>query len=199
MLLGSLGGLSKRQSQDVLRQAGARVVETHHPSVQTIVLGHDHPGLETLFGNEPNLRQEIETGHVVALGERELWQWLDYFNDSDANSQHYTPAMLAELLAVPVRTVRRWCQAGLIHQPKRCTTFHCSTTPIDNRSATGQVVQRGPHGSVHKASIEWVSRIVFGRGTTASGIGHHIGGQDAFAAVGSIAAGGERTASIYLR
>ncbi len=118
MLLGSLGGLSKRQSQDVLRQAGARVVETHHPSVQTIVLGHDHPGLEALFGHEPNLRQEIETGQVVTLGERELWQWLDYFNDSDANSQLYTPAMLAELLAVPVRTVRRWCQAGLIQPAK---------------------------------------------------------------------------------
>lgn len=107
LLLGKLGGLSKRESQEVLRRSGAKIQESASSQVQLIVIGHEHSGLDELLDQHQGLREGLASGAIEVVDESQLWE-----------RQLYTPAMLAELLAVPVRTVRRWYRAGLIQPVK---------------------------------------------------------------------------------
>jgi tetratricopeptide (TPR) repeat protein len=60
----------------------------------------------------------IEMGEVRLWEEHEFWQQCDLVTESTHASQLYTPAMLADLLKVPVRTIRRWRRLGLLHPVK---------------------------------------------------------------------------------
>ena len=60
----------------------------------------------------------IEAGQIEVIGESEFWQRLGLVDGQERVRRLYTPAMLAELLGVPVGIVRRWHRRGLI-QPVR--------------------------------------------------------------------------------
>jgi len=53
-------------------------------------------------------------GQVDVIDESELWQKLGLVDDEIDLSRLYTPAMLAELLQVPIASIRRWHRRGLI-------------------------------------------------------------------------------------
>ena len=117
LLLGTLGGFTKRESHQLLKQAGARVQDSVSTQVQLIVVGDDSDSLDTIRKEDAALNEHIDSGAVELLRESQLWELLSHREDASVR-QLYTPAMLAELLDVPVRTVRRWCRAGLIQPVK---------------------------------------------------------------------------------
>jgi tetratricopeptide (TPR) repeat protein len=95
--------------------------EVVHCSVQLIVVGEDvavsaDPGTPDFFDDAT--RAAIEAGQVEVIGESEFWQRLGLVDEEENIRRLYTPAMLAELLGVPVAVVRRWHRRGLI-QPVR--------------------------------------------------------------------------------
>lgn len=117
LLLGTLGGFTKRESHQLLKQAGARVQDTPSTQLQLIVIGNDYDSLEELRSGDAALNSSIDRGEISLLHETQLWELLSHRENASVR-QLYTPAMLAELLDVPVRTVRRWCRAGLIQPVK---------------------------------------------------------------------------------
>lgn len=118
LLLGTLGGFTKRESNQLLKHAGARLQDSISNPTQVIVVGNDFPNLDHLLDSEPSLRSSIDLREVELLREDQLWELLAHRADDISVRQLYTPAMLAELLEVSVRTVRRWCRAGLIQPLK---------------------------------------------------------------------------------
>jgi len=122
-LLGKFAGLSKRATQQMIRQQGGKVTDKLNSSVDVIVVGeadvsksgHRHPELP----KDESLDSAIQSGKIELIDETELWQRLGLVGDAhDADIRNlYTPAMLAELLQVPTATVRRWHRRGLI-QPR---------------------------------------------------------------------------------
>ena len=117
LLLGTLGGFTKRESHQLLKHAGARVQDSVSTQLQLIVIGDDSGALDALRKEDAALNENIDSGDVELLRENQLWELLSHREDASVR-QLYTPAMLAELLDVPVRTVRRWCRAGLIQPVK---------------------------------------------------------------------------------
>ncbi|HTQ40674.1 MAG TPA: MerR family transcriptional regulator [Pirellulales bacterium] len=143
-VVGRLAGMSKRDVQQLIRQRGGLLVqlpetattdlstesttpsaETNSPAaagdVQLVVVGEDvavtaDPGAPDFF--DDNMRAVIEAGQVEVIGESEFWQRLGLVDDEQNIRRLYTPAMLAELIGVPVAVVRRWHRRGLI-QPAR--------------------------------------------------------------------------------
>ncbi len=73
-------------------------------------------GLEEWFDDAA--RQAIDQGTLEVVPETQLWQRLGLVDEQQDVHRLYTPAMLAELLHVPVAVVRRWHRRGLI-VPKR--------------------------------------------------------------------------------
>jgi tetratricopeptide (TPR) repeat protein len=117
--IGKLGGLTKREAMDLVRQHGGIPLDRPTAEVDLIVVGAEQILLNNpieLLG-EP-LRKKIDAGQAEMIDETELWQRLGLMESHANTRQLYTPAMLAELLQVPIRNIRRWHRLGLI-QPVR--------------------------------------------------------------------------------
>ena len=114
-LVGKLAGMTRREAQSKLREHGAIVVDAVNDSVEWIVVGEDGLPLgEWLDAVDESLKQAIDQGRLSVLRETELWQRLGLLDDARQVQRRYTPAMLAELLRVPVSVIRRWQRRGLI-------------------------------------------------------------------------------------
>ncbi len=111
---GRLGGMNRKEATNLLRSFGATVVDLESTSVDWIVIGaEESPLAEAELLGEP-ARRAAGAGRLEVLHETELWQRLGLVDLEQSVRQYYTPAMLAHLLGVSVRVIRRWQRRGLI-------------------------------------------------------------------------------------
>ena len=114
--VGKLGGLTKREATQMVREHGGTPVDKPQAEVDLIIIGADHLPVDDpmeLLNSDQRLR--VDAGKVELLQETELWEKLGLVEHQQHVAQLYTPAMLADLLKVPVRNIRRWHRMGLIH------------------------------------------------------------------------------------
>ena len=109
-LVGKLAGMPRREAQQLLRSHGVLVSDQPDEQTELIVVGEQDLPLEDLL-DEP-LRASIEAGSVSVLTETQLWQRLGLVESQQNVHRLYTPAMLADLLHVPVAVIRRWHRRG---------------------------------------------------------------------------------------
>ena len=114
--VGKLGGVTKREAQQFVRQHGGVPVESSSEGLDLIVIGADELPLENEELLEPDIRDAAAEGRLEIIQETQLWQQLGMMgHDQEGGVRRlYTPAMLADLLAVPVAVIRRWHRRGLI-------------------------------------------------------------------------------------
>ncbi len=116
--VGKLASMSKRDAARLVRRHGAVVVERPDASVELVVVGEeglplgDAADLDEMFDDDT--RQAAETGSLEVIPETELWQRIGLVEAEQDIRRLYTPAMLAELLGVPLAVIRRWHRRGLI-------------------------------------------------------------------------------------
>jgi tetratricopeptide (TPR) repeat protein len=109
--------MSRRSAAQLVRGCGAVVVERVDPSVQLVIVGED--GLPIAaddrdeWFDEP-VRQAIERKSMEVITETQLWQRLGLVEAEQDIHRLYTPAMLADLLGLPIQIIRRWHRRGLI-------------------------------------------------------------------------------------
>lgn len=113
-LAGRMGGMNRREAANLVRSFGASVVEPEAAGVDWIVIGAEEPPLAEADLLSQPLREAAASGELEILHETELWQRLGLVEIEQSVRQYYTPAMLAHLLGVSVRVVRRWQRRGLI-------------------------------------------------------------------------------------
>jgi tetratricopeptide (TPR) repeat protein len=116
--VGKLASMAKRDAAQLARQHGAIVLEKPDASVDLIVVGeNEFPLPESGDQNDwfdETTRQRIEAGGAEVITETQLWQRLGLVDSQHNIHRLYTPAMLADLLRVPVAVIRRWHRRGLI-------------------------------------------------------------------------------------
>jgi tetratricopeptide (TPR) repeat protein len=115
---GKLASMAKRDAAQLARRHGAVVVEKPDASTDLIVVGEEElvvPGAEGLeqWLDGPT-REAVEADRCRVIAETQLWQQLGLVEGQQDIQRLYTPAMLAELLGVPVAVIRRWHRRGLI-------------------------------------------------------------------------------------
>ena len=111
-LVGKLAGMGRREAQQLLRARGILVADDPDEQTEVIVFGEQDLPLGDLL--DERCRAAIEAGSVEALSETQLWQRLGLVESQQNVHRLYTPAMLADLLHVPVAVIRRWHRRGLI-------------------------------------------------------------------------------------
>lgn len=117
LIVGKLGGMSKREAHSLLRLHGGLVVERLDPAVDLVVVGDDElladnsSLVETL---DEATRAAAERGRLEVIAETQLWQRIGLMDPDQDVRRLYTPGMLAELLGVSVAVIRRWHRRGLI-------------------------------------------------------------------------------------
>ncbi len=115
--MGRLASMPKREAAQLVRRQGAIVIDSPDASVHLIVVGEEFPLDEAPDAEEPlgaAIRRAAEAGTLEILTETQLWQRLGLVEAEPNIHRLYTPAMLAELLGVPVAVIRRWHRRGLI-------------------------------------------------------------------------------------
>lgn len=116
--VGKLASMAKRDAAQLVRQQGAAYVEKPDATVTLVVLGENSfpipepTDTEAWFDEET--RRLIGQGEIEVVTETQLWQRLGLVEAEHDIHRLYTPAMLADLLGVPVAVIRRWHRRGLI-------------------------------------------------------------------------------------
>src|SRR5512139_3170600 len=116
--LGKLASMSRREAGQLLKTHGATVLDGPDASADLLVIGEEELPLPVGedfddWLDEPT-RQAAEEGRIEVLTETQLWQRLGLVEREHDIHRLYTPAMLADLLMVPVAVIRRWHRRGLI-------------------------------------------------------------------------------------
>ncbi len=120
-LVGRFAGMRSKEAANVLRSLGAIVVDQKASEIDWIVVGDSQTSLMESDLLSSSIRQAIATGSCELIHESDLWQRLGWINIEHTRRKLYTPAMLANLLNVSVRVIRRWQRLGLI---KPVETMH---------------------------------------------------------------------------
>jgi tetratricopeptide (TPR) repeat protein len=121
--VGRLASMAKRDAAQLVRRHGAVVSRQPGPSVDLVVVGE--AGLPLLeiaeldavldgAASDGAARDEATQAAPEIITETQLWQRLGMVDVQQEIHRLYTPAMLADLLGVPVAVIRRWHRRGLI-------------------------------------------------------------------------------------
>lgn len=113
-LIGKLGGMNRREASNLLRSYSASVVDLEAPEIDWVVIGADESPLSETALLTPEVRARSADGRLEVIPETELWQRAGLIDIERSVRRYYTPAMLADLLGVSVRVIRRWHRRGLI-------------------------------------------------------------------------------------
>jgi tetratricopeptide (TPR) repeat protein len=115
MFVGKLGGVNRREAQQLVRAQGGVPVDRLDPRVDLLVIGADEL---PVGGGDDAIDDEVRTaaaeGRLEIIHETQLWQRLGLVENEQNVHRLYTPAMLADLLGVSVAVIRRWHRRGLI-------------------------------------------------------------------------------------
>jgi tetratricopeptide (TPR) repeat protein len=116
--VGKLGGLNRREVQQlVIRQGGSVAPDGFLDSgeVDVVIIGAEiWPPADPSDLLGPVIELAVGEGRVEVITETELWHRLGLVENEEHVRRLYTPAMLAELLEVPIAVIRRWHRRGLI-------------------------------------------------------------------------------------
>lgn len=112
--VGKLGGVTRREAMQLVRGQGGVPVEPAGADCDLLVIGADvlPPAEEDLL--TPEMCEAAAAGRLEILSETQLWERLGMVEGEQHVRSLYTPAMLAQLLGVPVAVIRRWHRRGLI-------------------------------------------------------------------------------------
>jgi tetratricopeptide (TPR) repeat protein len=113
-LVGRFGGMNHREATNLLRSRGANVVSVDAKDFDWVVIGADEPPLAESELLDPTVLTAAARGKLEILHETDLWQRLGLVDVEQSIRRFHTPAMLAHLLGVSVRVIRRWHRLGLI-------------------------------------------------------------------------------------
>jgi tetratricopeptide (TPR) repeat protein len=165
--VGKLASMSKRDAGRLIRQHGATVADSVDESVDLAAVGEDglpigeFSDLDDLLGE--SARRSAEEGRLEIITETELWRRLGLVELEQDIHRLYTPAMLAELLKVPVEVIRRWRRRGLIvpvREVRRLAYFDFQEVAAARRLA--ELLAAGMSPSAIERKLEALSRLLPG-------------------------------------
>lgn len=118
LFVGKLSGMTRVEACQSVVAQGAVVVNDRSKSADLVIIGDEHASLDSVLRSEtilsPQICAEISTGRTILWRESQLWHRLGLLNEEPGVKQLYTPAMLADLLEVPVAAIRRWHRSGAL-------------------------------------------------------------------------------------
>lgn len=128
MLVGKLASMPRREVEQIFREHGAVLVDHAACQVDLIVTGDEFTDVARLSKDQEMsdevLRARIASGDVEVVGESELWARLGLVESGQGVERLYTPAMLAELVRVPIAAIRQWHRSGVLVSKRNVQRLH---------------------------------------------------------------------------
>ncbi|MEM9413001.1 MAG: MerR family transcriptional regulator [Planctomycetota bacterium] len=117
--VGKLGGMNRRELKQLVKQHGGIVADSVDSTVDLVVVGEHVLASDDVQLDDPELSERAAGGRLEVMTETEFWQALGLVDEEYDACRLYTPTMLAELLGIPVATIRRWHRRGLIRPVRK--------------------------------------------------------------------------------
>jgi tetratricopeptide (TPR) repeat protein len=158
--VGKLGGMSRRDAKNLVRAHGGIPVDQLAADVALIVIGAEELPLAEESLLDESFRDLAAMGKLEIISETELWRRLGMF-EQEPGSRLYTPAMLAELLDLPLAVIRRWHRRGLIvpvREVRRLPYFDFQEVATARQLAKLLAAGASPHAVERK--LEQLARYV---------------------------------------
>src|SRR5262249_32845737 len=118
LLVGKLASMPRREAERLIRDAGGQLAERGDESVDLIIAGDETADAKRLAADrdlfDDEFRTRISSGAVEVLHESDLLARLGLLDSGHGIERLYTPAMLAELVRVPVAAIRQWHARGAL-------------------------------------------------------------------------------------
>ena len=118
MLVGKLASMPRREAERIVREHGGSLVDRGGELADLVVTSDESADVARLAANrelfDDALRARIAGGEAELLGESALWARLGLVESGQGVERLYTPAMLAELVRVPIAAIRQWHRRGAI-------------------------------------------------------------------------------------
>ncbi len=115
VFVGKLGSMNRKEARELVRKHGGVTLDKIDSTVNVVVIGADQ------LSSDPHdqllddwVIDAASTQQVDVISETDLWQRLGFVEPELEVGRLYTPAMLADLLELPIATIRRWHRRGLI-------------------------------------------------------------------------------------
>jgi len=120
--LGKLTSMTRQDACALVREHGGLLASGEEATATLVVIGDNQPDLASVLLPDKLAHQRfadaIAAGHTQLLRESDLWQRLGLVGEDNTSQlgvqRLYTPAMLAELLGLPVAAIRRWHRCGTL-------------------------------------------------------------------------------------
>ena len=141
-LVGRLTGMSRRNVEQLIREHGGSIDASIDAKTELAIVGDETVDLARLAADPEILddaaRAAWREGRLQFVRESELWARLGLVESSQGVKRLYTPVMLAELVRVPVRTIRHWHRRGQLtagHEVGRLPYFNFEEVRVARRLA----------------------------------------------------------------
>jgi DNA-binding transcriptional MerR regulator len=122
-IVGKLAGMSRRDVEQLIRERGGQVVPQIDADTNMVVLSDDAGDFARFAGAadllDDSARLAWQDGRLEFVRETEFWALLGLVDADQHVHRLYTPAMLAELLKVPVQAIRHWHRKGRLIAVRR--------------------------------------------------------------------------------
>lgn len=157
--------MSRRRAKALVRHHGGFPTESIDVRCDLVVLGADEQNSRFQQPLPDGLQ-----GQVAVIDESELWQKLGLVDDEIDLSRLYTPSMLAELLQVPIASIRRWHRRGLIHPVRQIQKLpYFDFQEVASARMIARLVKSGATpSSIERQLVEFTSTGQNGTGPTDS-------------------------------
>ncbi len=117
-LVGKLASMSRRDAERLVRERGGRLVGSVSGDVDLVVVSDNIVDLSQVTSDHEQFddaaRAAWQAGTMELVRESELWARLGLVDAKPGVERLYTPAMLAELLEVPIAAIRQWHRKGAL-------------------------------------------------------------------------------------
>ena len=118
MLVGKLASMTRRAAEELIREHGGVPIERSNEAADLIVVSDESASSKQTAVNrqqlDDDLRERLASGAAELVGESELWARMGLVDSGCGVERLYTPAMLAELVHVPIAAIRQWYRSGAI-------------------------------------------------------------------------------------
>jgi Tfp pilus assembly protein PilF len=165
VLVGKLASMSRRDAERLIREGGGQLVDRADKDVDLIVASDETADAKRLAADrdllDDDLRARIASGEVEVLHESDLWARLGLVESGPGIERLYTPAMLAELVRVPIAAIRQWHLRGALQakcEVRRLAYFAFEEVHVARKLA--QLLQAGCSLSAVNRQLETLSRML---------------------------------------
>jgi tetratricopeptide (TPR) repeat protein len=160
-----LASMSRRDAERLIREGGGRLVDRAGEQVDLIVASDEAADAKRLAADRnlfnDDLRARIASGEVEVLHESDLWARLGLVESGPGIERLYTPAMLAELVRVPIAAIRQWHLRGALRakcEVRRLAYFDFEEVRVARKLA--QLLHAGCSLSAVNRRLETLSRML---------------------------------------